>query len=108
MSDQANFNFEEAMHGVAETRTALGRAQAGVDRLERLLTERPAAFEAVAAAAFHLRDRLVEDLGTLEAQLAQAESAVVADAQPHAPGQRARLAEGLGVSQGDMRALGGQ
>ena len=98
------------MHGVLETRTALGRAQAGVDRLERLLTERPAAFEPVAAAAFHLRDRLVEDLGTLEAQLAhaEAEAASAPGVDPSGPGKQASLAEVLGVSQGDVRALGGQ
>ncbi len=107
MPDQADFNYEEAIHGVLETRTALERATGIAERLERLLTENPSAFAPLAAAAFRLRDRLIEDLGTLEGQLAQAEAA-----PPQGPrsfiGKRASIAEELGVSQGDVRALGGQ
>jgi len=108
MPDQADFNFEEAIHGLLETRTALGRANASVDRLEQLLSERPAAFAPLVAQALRLRDRLIEDLGTLEARLAEAESAADAEPAPSGIGTRAGIAEDLGVSQGDVRALGGQ
>ena len=79
MPHRAHFNYEEAMHGVLETRTALERARADVDRLERLLSERPRTFAAVAESAFRLRDRLIEDLGTLEASLARASRAPAAE-----------------------------
>jgi hypothetical protein len=74
MPDQTFFNFDEAIHGVDETRIALERAGACVSRLEQLLTERPQSFAPLAQAAFRLRDRLIEDLETLEAGLAHASS----------------------------------
>jgi hypothetical protein len=40
--------------------------------------------------------------------LVRAQSAPAAETKSFAIGQRARLAEDLGVSQGDVRALGGQ
>ncbi len=107
MAGPQDFNFEEAIHGVLETRTALDRASAVTDRLEKLLSENPAAFAPLAAAAFRLRDRLIEDLGTLEAGLAQAQSTPAPAAQTYI-GKRASIAEELGVSQGDVRALGGE
>ena len=71
MADKIELNFEEAMHGVMETKTALERARTSMDQLERLLSERPAAFAPLAELVFRLRDRLIEDLETLQAQLAQ-------------------------------------
>ena len=82
MADQTDFNYEEAMHGVLETKTALQRAQASVERLEQMLSERPRSFAPLAEPAFRLRDRLIEDLGTLEARLAQASAAPEPDAGP--------------------------
>ncbi len=108
MPDQADFNYEEAIHGVLETRTALERASGLTERLERLLSENPAAFTPLAAAAFRLRDRLIEDLGTLEAGLAHAETIPAPEPRPMGLGDHASIAEALGVSQGDVRALGGQ
>lgn len=108
MPDSTDFNYEEAIHGVLETKTALGRAQADMLRLEKILSEHPASFAPLAEPAFRLRDRLIEDLGTLEARLAQADTAAVSGEPPPRLGQRANEAEALGVSQGDVRALGGQ
>ncbi len=108
MSEPTNFNYEEASHAVEETKTALERAQACVDRLHQLLTENPASFAPLAEPAFRLRDRLIEDLGTLEAGLARTGPAADAGRKPFHPGEQARAAEARGVSQGDVQALGGQ
>ncbi|HEY5410377.1 MAG TPA: hypothetical protein VIJ94_06590 [Caulobacteraceae bacterium] len=108
MSEQTNFNYEEASHAVEETKTALERAQACVSRLHQVLTENPAAFAPLAEPAFRLRDRLIEDLGTLEARLAQTGPAGHARDKQFDLGQQARTAEERGVSQADVRALGGQ
>ena len=98
MAAKPQFNFEEAIHGVLETRTALERALADMARMEQLLTERPAAFAPLAELAFHLRDRLIEDLETLEARLAQA------IASPDPP----PVVNDEDVPLGDAVALGGQ
>ncbi len=105
MPDQTDFNYEEAMHGVLETRTALGRAQAAVDRMEQMLAESPASFAPLAESAFRLRDRLIEDLGTLEARLALVKSGVepAAGANP-----RQRRGDKGSASLGDRVSLGGQ
>jgi hypothetical protein len=101
MVERPAFNFEEAIHGVKETQTALKHAEACMDRLERLLSERPQSFAPLAQLAFRLRDRLIEDLGTLEARLAQEGSAPAPEPRKAAPeGQDAPLA--------DVVALGGQ
>jgi hypothetical protein len=86
MAEQTNFNYEEAIHGVLETKTALERAQASVSRLEQMLSERPRSFAPVAASAFRLRDRLIEDLETLEAGLAQANSGASSGEAPSGAG----------------------
>lgn len=111
MPEQTTLNYEEAIHGVEETETALGRAQACVERLHEILRENPASFAALAAPTFRLRDRLIEDLGTLEARLAQTGPApppAASDAGESPIGAKAREAEERGVSQGDVRSLGGQ
>lgn len=108
MPDTADFNYEEAIHGVLETRTALERALAIAGRLERLLSQNPTAFTPLAAPTFRLRDRLIEDLGALEARLPRAEAAPAPERKSTQIGERASIAEELGVSQGDVRALGGQ
>lgn len=100
MAVKPQFNFEEAMHGVLETRTALERALADMDRLEQLLTQRPAAFAPLTAATFRLRDRLIEDLETLEARLVQAMSGNEPPPDPDEPDRHVPL--------GDAVALGGQ
>ncbi len=103
MATRPDFNFEEAIHGILETRTALERGLASMSRLERLLSERPAAFGPLAEPAFRLRDRLIEDLGTLDAQLAQA------DSNPAGGGEAGKRAtDDLDVPLGDAVALGGQ
>jgi hypothetical protein len=109
MSEQTTLNYEEAIHGVEEIETALGRAQACVARLHLILRQSPASFAALAAPTFRMRDRLVEDLGTLEARLAQTVVVPeVGDDPSSSIGDKAREAEERGVSQGDVRALGGQ
>ena len=103
MATRPDFNFEEAIHGILETRTALERALTSMSRLERLLSERPAAFGPLAEPAFRLRDRLIEDLGTLDARLAQAAS------DPREGGEAGeRAADRPEVPLGDAVALGGQ
>ncbi len=82
MAEQTDLNFEEAMHGLTETKTALDRARTSMDELERLLSERPAAFAPLAELVFRLRDRLIEDLETLQAQLAQVGPAPSAGDEP--------------------------
>ena len=104
MTAKPDFNFEEAIHGVLETRTALERAQASMDRLERLLSERPAAFAPLAELTFRLRDRLIEDLGALEAQLARVNAEGRKDSKPASADPRS----GLDLPRGDAVALGGQ
>jgi len=108
MPDQTDFNYEEAMHGVLETRTALGRAQADMDRLEQMLSEDPASFAPLAEPTFRLRDRLIEDLGTLEARLAQVKRGEVVDAAPSGVGPQKRHPGDGSASLGDRVALGGQ
>jgi hypothetical protein len=108
MSDERTLNFEEAIHGVQEIETALDRAQACVGRLHRILAEDPASFAALAAPTFRMRDRLVEDLGTLEARMAHVRPVAPAADAKFQIGDGARKAEEKGVSQGDVRALGGQ
>ena len=102
MTGRLDFNYEEAIHGVLETRTALDRARTCVDRLEQLLSERPRSFPPVAEAALRLRDRLVEDLGTLEAALARADSG---ESRSGAEGSPERDPD---VPLADKVALGGQ
>ncbi len=104
MTQKPDFNYEEAIHGVLETRTALTRAQADMDRLEQLLSEHPAAFTPLAALTFRLRDRLIEDLGTLEARLAEVLAAPQRAAEHPSTDPRA----GLDTPRGDAVALGGQ
>jgi len=108
MPDQPDFNYEEASHAVAELRTALQRAQACADRLQQILAESPASFPALAAPTLRLRDRLVEDLGTLEARMPRVLAPSGAGRRTFQIGDGAREAEERGVSQGDVRALGGQ
>jgi hypothetical protein len=102
MTEKPDFNFEEAIHGVLETKTALERAGTVVNRLEQLLTQRPRAFAPLAERAFRLRDRLIEDLETLEARLARAEAGADAGDGPRDP------RHDLDVPLGDAVALGGQ
>ncbi len=108
MPDQIDFNYEEAIHGVLETKTALERAQASVARLEQLLSESPAAFAPLAQPTFRLRDRLIEDLGTLEARLAQVKPDAEASAAPTGVGRQERRGGDGSASLGDRVALGGQ
>ena len=75
-----------------------------MDRLEQLLSERPRSFAPLAEVAFRLRDRLIEDLGTLEALLAQATSDEgVTDLDALDPDRKDQ-----DVPLGDAVALGGQ
>ena len=104
MPEKPDFNYEEAMHGVLQTRTALQRALGEMDRLERLLTTEPRSFAPLAAATFRLRDRLIEDLETLEARLARGKSGSDGALERPAPDPR----EGHDVPRGDAVALGGQ
>ena len=108
MPDRTDFNYEEAMHGVLETRTALGRAQADMDRLEQMLSEDPASFAPLAEPTFRLRDRLIEDLGTLEARLAQVKAAPEAPAPPSGVDRQERRGGDGSASLADRVALGGQ
>ena len=108
MPEKPAFNYEEAIHGVLETKTALERAGASMDRLQQLLSERPAAFAPLAQLAFRLRDRLVEDLGSLEAQLAQVNTAGEAGAAQSGSEPPKAAAEDRNVPLGDAVALGGQ
>ncbi len=108
MTRPTGYNFEEAIHGVLETRTALERAQAIMNRLEQLLSETPRYFGPLAEPTFRLRDRLIEDLGTLEAQLAQANSAVSAGAEPEGAGPRDLDPLNHGVPIGQAVNLGSQ
>ncbi len=90
-----------------ETRAALERALSCVGALERLLSERPAAFAPLAEPAFRMRDRLIEDLGTLEARMAQAPSAADQGAPSSArPGAGAQANPDAPF--GDTVAMGGQ
>ncbi len=88
MTKPTGYNYEEAIHAVLETKTALERAQAAVGRIEQLLSEAPRYFEPVAEPAFRLRDRLIEDLGTLEARLAEVTAAARAGSEPPGAGPR--------------------
>jgi hypothetical protein len=106
MTDE--FNYEEAIHAVLETRTALERAQACVDRLERMLGERPRSFGPAAQAAFRLRDRLIGDLGTLEARLAQVNAGPASGGELSGPGGREAPRQDPDAPLGDRVALGGQ
>jgi len=108
MPEKPDFNYEEAIHGVLETRTALERAQASMDRLERLLSEDPHVFAPLAEPAFRLRDRLIEDLGTLDARLAQVTAAAKAGVEPSGADLRAPAQGDPDVPLGDAVALGGQ
>ena len=97
MAEKPDFNFEEAIHGILQARTALKRAEVCMERLEQLLTTEPAAFAPLAEPTFRLRDRLIENLETLEATLARPRSASGADRR-----------QGQDVPRGDAVALGGQ
>ena len=108
MPVKPDLNFEEAMHGLKESQIALERARGTMNRLERLLSERPHAFVPLAETAFRLRDRLVEDLGTLEAQLAQVNAAGEAGAAQSGSEPPKAAAEDRNVPLGDAVALGGQ
>ncbi len=108
MPEQTDFNYEEAIHGVEETRTALARAQASMEWLEQLLHENPAAFAPLAQPTFRLRDRLVEDLGTLEARLAQAKRGAEAEAARSGSGSGEERADRGSASLADRVNLGAQ
>ncbi len=108
MTNPSGYNYEEAIHGVLETKTALERAQALMERVEKLLSEAPRYFEAVAEPAFRLRDRLVEDLGTLEARMAEVSAAAKAGGPPPGDGPRDLDPRAHGVPLGDSVYIGGQ
>ncbi len=108
MSHPTGYNFEEAIHGVLETKVALERAQAAVARLEQLLTETPRYFQPVAEPAFRLRDRLIEDLETLEVQLSKASAAAHSGAEPPGDGPRDVDPRDHGVPIEDAVNLGAQ
>ena len=107
MADLTDLNFEEAMHGIVETKAALERARTSMDALERLLSERPAAFAPLAELVFRLRDRLIEDLETLQAQLAQVGPAAKSGGEPS--GEPAEVGRPAGEGPlGDRMNLGAQ
>src|SRR3569833_3097288 len=108
MTNPSGYNYEEALHGVLEAKTALQRAQALMEKVEKLLSEEPRHFEPVAEPALRLRDRLIEDVGALEARLAEASAAANSGAPAAGDGPRDVDPRGHGVPLGDSVYIGGQ